>query len=79
MEDMLAKRNPQNESTGPAPPSAAKKAAPKAGDNSKALKFDKSKLPSRHVTEGASRAILRRACRKSRRTLPKTAAPRNGR
>ena len=36
--------------------SAAKKTTPKAGDNSKTFKFDKSKLPSRHVTEGPSRA-----------------------
>ena len=35
---------------------AVKKVTPKAGDNSKVYKFDKSKLPSRHVTEGASRA-----------------------
>ena len=36
--------------------SAAKKTTPRAGDNSKTFKFDKSKLPSRHVTEGPSRA-----------------------
>ncbi len=54
----MAKKPPLNTTVTTSPSKGApKKTAPaKAGDTSKKFKFDKSKLPSRHVTEGAARA-----------------------
>ena len=52
----MAKKPPLNTKITTSPAKPAAKLATKSGDKSKTFKFDKSKLPSRHVTEGPARA-----------------------